>query len=138
MTAQITTMGGRPISEEDIPHYCELWADGDNMTRFSELGKGQLWQRMAEASEKRLPRITLHPFVVTPELFEILAGMALAERYIGASESLGVVTFAPDQIAAKVSCHECGGTGWWGYGPVPETCGPCVNCKGTGLVWVGL
>ena len=73
------------------------------------------------------------------EQFEILTGMAIAERYIGASESLGMVTFAPgDAIAAKAACLECGGTGWWGYGPTPETCGPCVPCKGTGLVWVGL
>ena len=48
------------------------------------------------------------------------------------------MTFEPGQPVGQVPCNECGGTGWWGFGPVPETCGPCVDCKGTGRVWVGL
>lgn len=35
----------------------------------------------------------------------------------------------------RIACRECGGTGWWAYGPHPSTNGPCVDCKGTGLVW---
>lgn len=75
---------------------------------------------------------------VDPHIFEILTGMAIADRYIGASDSLGVVTFPPSAVAAQVGCHECGGSGWWGYGPTPSTCGPCVVCKGTGREWIGL
>ena len=48
------------------------------------------------------------------------------------------LTFDPDAIAGQVPCHECGGSGYWGYGPIPETCGPCIDCKGTGREWVGL
>lgn len=49
-----------------------------------------------------------------------------------------LVTAAPGSIAVQIGCRECFGSGWWGYGPVAETCGPCVDCKGTGRVWVGL
>ena len=48
------------------------------------------------------------------------------------------LTFEPGAIAGRVPCHECGGTGWWGYGPIPEVNGPCIDCKGTGREWVGL
>lgn len=48
------------------------------------------------------------------------------------------LTFKPGDIAGQVPCHECGGTGWWGFGPVADTCGQCVDCKGTGREWVGL
>lgn len=47
-------------------------------------------------------------------------------------------TFEPSAIAGQVPCHECLGTGWWGYGPTEEECGPCIDCKGTGREWVGL
>jgi DnaJ-class molecular chaperone len=48
------------------------------------------------------------------------------------------ITFPPGATVGQVPCHECGGTGWWGFGPIPSTCGPCVDCKGTGREWVGL
>jgi hypothetical protein len=48
------------------------------------------------------------------------------------------LTFPPGATVGQVPCLECGGTGYWGYGPVLETCGPCIDCKGTGRVWVGL
>lgn len=51
---------------------------------------------------------------------------------------LGIVTFPPGAIAGQVPCHECLGTGWWGYGPSADTCGPCICCKGTGREWLGL
>lgn len=38
----------------------------------------------------------------------------------------------------EVACFECEGTGWWGYGPTPDECGPCVVCKGTRRIYVGL
>ena len=34
-------------------------------------------------------------------------------------------------------CHECGGSGWWDFGP-PGTEGPCVDCKGTGKEFVSI
>ena len=37
---------------------------------------------------------------------------------------------------AEIGCIECGGTGWWGVGPTPAECGPCVECKGTGKILV--
>lgn len=37
---------------------------------------------------------------------------------------------------AKIDCIECGGSGRWDFGPTPETCGPCVDCKGTGKIFV--
>lgn len=49
-----------------------------------------------------------------------------------------LASFEPEAVAGQIGCHECSGTGWWGYGPVAETCGPCIVCKGTGRVWVGL
>ncbi len=35
-----------------------------------------------------------------------------------------------------IACPECEGTGWWGYGPTPDECGPCVDCKGTGKILI--
>lgn len=51
---------------------------------------------------------------------------------------INTVSFPPGAVAGQVSCHECGGTGWWGYGPVEEVNGPCIDCKGTGREWLGL
>jgi hypothetical protein len=36
----------------------------------------------------------------------------------------------------EITCIECNGTGWWGFGPTPAECGPCVDCKGTGRIFV--
>jgi hypothetical protein len=47
------------------------------------------------------------------------------------------LTFDMSQPVGQVPCHECGGTGWWGFGPV-EAWDKCVDCKGTGREWVGL
>lgn len=41
-------------------------------------------------------------------------------------------------IAGQIACIECGGDGDWGKfmpEPVDGPC-PCVECKGTGRVWV--
>jgi hypothetical protein len=41
-------------------------------------------------------------------------------------------------VAGQIACIECGGDGDWGKfmpEPVTEPC-PCVECKGTGRVWV--
>lgn len=37
--------------------------------------------------------------------------------------------------AARVDCPECEGLGWWDYGPA-GTEQDCVECKGTGCVWI--
>lgn len=60
--------------------------------------------------------------------------------YIGQAESARIewVTFPPGATVGKVPCHECLGTGWWGYGPTADECGHCIVCKGTGREWVGL
>ncbi len=48
------------------------------------------------------------------------------------------MTVITTDAVAQVDCPECGGTGWWDFGPSASTNGPCVDCKGTGSVWVGL
>lgn len=50
----------------------------------------------------------------------------------------GLVTFPPGATAGRVACLECHGSGWWGFGPDESVNGPCIECKGTGRVWVGL
>jgi len=35
----------------------------------------------------------------------------------------------------KTGCRECGGTGWWNYA-YPEEEGECVDCKGTGQIYI--
>ena len=59
--------------------------------------------------------------------------------WIGSAEEprFDWLTFEPGTVAGRVPCHECGGSGWWGFGP-EEAHGPCVDCKGTGREWVGL
>lgn len=41
-------------------------------------------------------------------------------------------------VAGRITCFECGGTGDWPYGPTPTECGPCVDCKGTGKILVSV
>lgn len=41
-------------------------------------------------------------------------------------------------IALQIDCLECGGTGWWDFGPDEEEPGPCVCCKGTGKEYLGI
>lgn len=70
-------------------------------------------------------------------------GQVIADIYVlsRAGEDVLVrecVSFEPGATVGQVWCIECSGSGWWGYGPVASTCGPCVDCKGTGRVWVGL
>jgi hypothetical protein len=40
--------------------------------------------------------------------------------------------------AGEIDCIECGGTGWWGFGPTEAETGPCVECKGTGRALVSI
>lgn len=43
-------------------------------------------------------------------------------------------------IAGTIACLECGGDGNWGKF-APEIVGadcPCVDCKGTGIMWVSI
>ena len=42
------------------------------------------------------------------------------------------------QGVGETDCLECGGSGWWGFGPTEDECGPCVDCKGTGRILVGI
>lgn len=56
----------------------------------------------------------------------------------GSEEPRLVASFPSGAQVGLVACHECSGSGWWGYGPTEEECGPCVDCKGTGREWVGL
>lgn len=48
------------------------------------------------------------------------------------------LSFPPGAFVGQVACHECMGTGWWGYGPEEHINGPCIVCNGTGREWVGL
>lgn len=60
------------------------------------------------------------------------------EIWIGNNMRFDWLTFPYGAEVGQVPCNECGGSGWWGFGPRVEETGPCVDCKGTGRVWVGL
>lgn len=51
---------------------------------------------------------------------------------------VGVVTAAEvERGATTVRCIECSGSGFWNFGPA-GTEGDCVECKGTGRLWISL
>lgn len=56
----------------------------------------------------------------------------------GSTEHVRIASFPLDAIAGQVGCMECGGSGWWGYAAYAVEPAECVDCKGTGRVWVGL
>ena len=56
----------------------------------------------------------------------------------GFGESKITASYPPGTTVGQIACHECAGSGWWGYGPTEDECGPCIVCKGTGREWVGL
>lgn len=56
----------------------------------------------------------------------------------GGTEHIRVVSFPTDSAVGQVACHECFGSGWWGWVGQPDVDGPCIDCKGTGRLWVGL
>lgn len=69
----------------------------------------------------------------------------IATLYLGFSrETPYATTFhteEPEIGAALCTCPECGGTGdWTPFYPEPLPPGslPCVDCKGTGRVWVSI
>ena len=41
-------------------------------------------------------------------------------------------------MVLQIGCLECGGTGWWDFGPPEVEPGPCVQCKGTGKQYLGI
>jgi hypothetical protein len=44
-----------------------------------------------------------------------------------------------EQIAGQTHCSECGGSGdWTQFHPEPDGPIACVECKGTGLIWVSI
>ena len=53
-------------------------------------------------------------------------------------EHTTLLSFPPGATVGQIGCRERGGSGWWGYGPIEDVNGPCIDCKGTGRVWVGL
>lgn len=53
-------------------------------------------------------------------------------------EHVRLVSVPDDAVAHRIACLECMGTGWWDFAPYVVPGGPCVDCKGTGRVWVGL
>lgn len=47
------------------------------------------------------------------------------------------INIYPNELGIyKTGCLECGGTGWWPYGPTEDECGICIDCKGTGQIWI--
>lgn len=54
------------------------------------------------------------------------------------TEHTRTVSVPDGATAARIACLECGGTGWWQYGPDEVPGIDCVDCKGTGRQWVGL
>ena len=57
--------------------------------------------------------------------------------YLGFKRETEVeINIYPNELGIyKTGCPECGGTGWWDYGPSEEE-GPCIGCKGTGQIWI--
>ena len=56
----------------------------------------------------------------------------------GEDENTRIASYPPGATVGRIACHECAGSGWWGYGPTEDENGPCIVCKGTGREWVGL
>jgi hypothetical protein len=56
----------------------------------------------------------------------------------GFTEHVRLVSFPVDEPVGQIACLECLGSGWWGWAAYAVTPGPCIACKGTGRVWVGL
>lgn len=61
MTARVETAAGGEIPEEEMPRWCQVWADGDRRLRAMEISlnvlgrrlmpeRGQLWERLSEQS----------------------------------------------------------------------------------------
>ncbi|MDF2915926.1 MAG: hypothetical protein K0S70_143 [Microbacterium sp.] len=59
MSAPLLTVSGGPIPDDQMPLWCEMWADGDRRLRADEIAvnvfhrvpertPGQLWERVAE------------------------------------------------------------------------------------------
>ena len=47
------------------------------------------------------------------------------------------INIYPNELGIyKTVCTECGGTGWWPYGPTEDECGICIDCKGTGQIYI--
>ena len=53
-------------------------------------------------------------------------------------EHVRLVSMDTRSPTGQITCVECGGTGWWAYAAYAMPPGPCVDCKGTGRVYVGL
>lgn len=53
-------------------------------------------------------------------------------------EHVRLVCFDTRASVGQIACLECSGTGWWAYAAYAMPPGPCVDCKGTGRVYVGL
>ena len=58
--------------------------------------------------------------------------------YTGRKRDIEVeINIRPNELGIyKTGCRECGGTGWWPYGPTEKEQGPCVDCKGTGQIYI--
>ena len=66
------------------------------------------------------------------------ANLHFKEVYRRALSNMDIRGDKADDVAGLVVCKECGGSGDWSYGPTPDTCGPCIDCKGTGEVLVSV
>lgn len=54
----------------------------------------------------------------------------------GATQLVTVID--PIMRIGQTPCLECEGDGWWGYGPTEAECGLCIDCKGTGKIYVSI
>lgn len=66
--------------------------------------------------------------------------MAVVEvcRTDGTREAVRVASYPDGAFVGRIACTECGGSGWWDFAPYAVPGAPCVDCKGTGRLWVGL
>lgn len=56
----------------------------------------------------------------------------------GPTEHVRLVSMDTRKPVGQINCVECDGTGWWAYAAYAVEPDICVDCKGTGRMYVGL
>lgn len=114
-----------------------MWAACEDRVRGHVLSDGSEEDRYFFGTEAG-QCITCGKKDLQPEQQVVEVCVLRSEPFKHPRETATLASFPPGEPFGQFACRECAGTAWWGYGPTPAECGPCVDCKGTGRVWVGL